>query len=390
MPSDLSDGSKIIIKIEGFSHILSHAAKAFFYATCINPLDESNGNVKKIIGRIKKSVYFASSKPIFFRQKENMLCIQLKNNDPYFCLAAEEYLLKNFSEDIFMLWQSDNAVVVGKHQNALAEINYPFVYRNNITVARRISGGGTVFHDAGNVNFSYIKNVSSPAEISFKLFTEPVVKALAKLDVKATTSGRNDLLVEGKKISGNAEHIFKNRVLHHGTLLFNSNLLTLGQSIKVIPGKYQGKAVQSNRSVVTNISPFLKKKWSVSDFSSFLLEVQLENEDNSVYELNEKDNRAIQKMVDEKFSTWDWNYGYSPKYSFHNEFLFEGKKLKVELQVEKGRIVSSDCSGDFFTGNELEILNESLVGEKHFYSDIRAKLEEIRLGIPDELVFGFF
>lgn len=319
-----------------------------------------------------------------------MLCIQLKKNDPYFCLAAEEYLLKNFSDDIFMLWQSENTVVAGKHQNAMAEINYPFVHRNNITVARRISGGGTVFHDAGNVNFAYIRNVKSPAEISFKLFTEPVVKALAKLGVKATTSGRNDLLVEGKKISGNAEHVFKNRVLHHGTLLFNSNLETLGQSIKVIPGKYHGKAVQSNRSMVTNILPFLKKKWSVHDFRSFLLDVQLENADNSVYELNEKDNQTIQKLVDEKFSTWDWNYGYSPKYSFKNEFHAEGKILNIELKVEKGRITESNCCGDFFTEGELKIFNKSLSGKRHFYSDILQKMEKIRPGISDEFVFGFF
>jgi lipoate-protein ligase A len=272
----------------------------------------------------------------------------------------------------------------------MAEINYPFVHRNNITVARRISGGGTVFHDAGNVNFAYIKNVSSPAEISFKLFTRPVVEALAKLDVKATTSGRNDLLVDGNKISGNAEHVFKNRVLHHGTLLFNSNLETLGQSIKAIPWKYQGKAVQSNRSAVTNILPFLKKQLSVNDFSAFLLEVHLENEENSFYELHEDDNRAIQKLVDEKFSAWDWNYGYSPKYTFRNNLYSEGKKLKVELQVEKGRIVSSNCSGEFFTENELEILNKSLVGGKHFYPNIRQMLEKILPEVSDELVFGFF
>lgn len=319
-----------------------------------------------------------------------MLCIQLKNNDPYFCLAAEEYLLKNFSEDIFMLWQSENTVVVGKHQNALAEINYPFVHKNGITVARRISGGGTVFHDTGNVNFAYIKNVSSPAEISFKLFTEPVVKALAKLGVKASTSGRNDLLVEGRKISGNAEHVFKNRVLHHGTLLFNSNLETLGQSIKVIPGKYHGKAVQSNRSVVANISSFTKNGWSVNEFSSFLFGFQLENSVNSVYELTEEDDQAIQNLVREKFKTWDWNFGYSPRYTFKNEFLFEGKKLIVELQVEKGRIVESKCSGDFFSVQEIKILNESLQGLRHFYSDIRQSLEKIFPEVSDELGFVFF
>jgi lipoate---protein ligase len=123
---------------------------------------------------------------------------------------------------------------------------------------------------------------------------------------------------------------------------------------------------------------------------SFLLEVQLEKSANSVYELNEKDNRAIQKLVDEKFKTWDWNYGYSPKYTFKNEFLSEGKKLKIELQVEKGRITVSNCSGDFFSRGELKILNESLAGERHFYPDIQKKLEEILPEVSDELVFVFF
>src|SRR5690554_4159748 len=185
-----------------------------------------------------------------------MRCIRLSSRDPYFCLAAEEYLMKKFTDDIFMLWQSDDTVVIGKHQNAMGEINYRYVHEQNITVARRISGGGTVFHDSGNLNFAYIKNVSSTSEISFTRFIQPITEALGSLGITATTSGRNDLLVDGKKVSGNAQHIFKNRVLHHGTLLFNSNLQTLGSSIKVIPGLYRDKAVQSNRSIVTNILPY--------------------------------------------------------------------------------------------------------------------------------------
>ncbi|MFW5822737.1 MAG: lipoate--protein ligase family protein, partial [Tangfeifania sp.] len=270
-----------------------------------------------------------------------MLCIQLENNDPYFCLAAEEYLLKNLQEDIFMLWQSHDTIVVGKHQNVLAEINYPFVQENNITLARRISGGGTVFHDSGNVNFAYIKNVNDTAEISFKKFTQPVVDALRKLGINAVNSGRNDLLVNDKKISGNAEHVFKKRVLHHGTLLFNSDLSNLGQSIKVVPGKYTDKAVQSNRSIVTNIQPFLKNKITTEKFRRFLLDVQLENEENSICELNEKDNRAIQKLADEKFKTWAWNFGYSPKYSFQDETTWGEKTLKVSLDAEKGWIAEA-------------------------------------------------
>lgn len=319
-----------------------------------------------------------------------MLCIQIENNDTFFCLAAEEYLLKNFTEDIFMLWQSTNSVVVGKHQNALAEIDFPFVHRKKIDVARRISGGGSVFHDSGNVNFTFIKNVKSAAEISFRLFTLPVVEALAKLGITASLSGRSDLIVGGKKISGNAQHVLKNRVLHHGTLLFNSNLETLGNSLNAAPGKYHGKAVQSVRSVVTNILPLLENNRSIADFNTFLMNEQLKNPDSKIYKLSAEDNQKIQELVQKKFSTWEWNYGYSPKYNFTNEYFSEDKKLEIELKVEKGKIVESNCSGDFFSSQEMKILNESFHGVRHIYWDIRQKLEKIYPAVPDELVFSFF
>jgi lipoate---protein ligase len=319
-----------------------------------------------------------------------MLCVHVKNTDPFYCLAAEEYLLKNFSDDIFMLWQSENTVVVGKHQIAMAEINYPYVHRNNIRVARRISGGGTVFHDAGNVNFAYIKNVSSPAEISFTRFTQPVVDALAELGITAITSGRNDLLVKGKKISGNAEHVFKNRVLHHGTLLFNSDLKILGKSLQASSGKYHGKAVQSNRSEVVNILPFLKKKRTTDEFSSFLLDVQLKKPSNRYYELNAHDIRVVQNLMNEKYTTWEWNFGYSPEYTFKNTGTIEGKSQHFELSVKKGRIVGVVLSGSSLSGDELNTLKNRLLGAKHFYDDIRIKLEEVLPKVSDDLIFTFF
>ena len=319
-----------------------------------------------------------------------MRCIYLKNINPYFCLAAEEYLLKNFNEDIFMLWQSENTVVVGKHQNALAEINYPFVRDNNIKVARRISGGGTVFHDAGNVNFAYIKNVASPAEISFKIFTEPVVKALSKIGITATTSGRNDLLIGDLKISGNAEHIYKNRVLHHGTLLFNTDLQNLSQAIKVIPGKYQDKAVQSNRSRVTNISNYLKEKISVEEFIRFLINVQLEDSSNSTMELSEKDVQIIQKLVNEKFETWMWNFGYSPKHTFKNTFRSNKKNLEIELLVIKGIIDSSKIIGNFFSEEINQRLILKLAGERHHFEAIQNILKKVLKTFPPELTNAFF
>lgn len=319
-----------------------------------------------------------------------MLCIHLKNTDPFFCLAAEEYLLKKFSDDIFMLWQSEDTVVVGKHQNALAEINYRFVRENNITVARRISGGGTVFHDVGNVNFAFIKNVGSPAEISFKMFTAPVVDALGKLDLKVTTSGRNDLLVGGLKISGNAEHVFKNRVLHHGTLLYHSNLESLGQAIKVVAGKYESKAVQSNPSPVANISSFLKNELTIDNFMQFLLDVQLENKGARFYEPGEMDIQNIQQLVEEKFKTWEWNFGYSPKYSFQNKIEIGGRGVNVNLKTIKGIISEIEIGGDYFSGEEKELLSENIRSKRHFFEDIQKELKRFTGDVPDDLVYAFF
>ena len=319
-----------------------------------------------------------------------MLCIHLKNTDPFFCLAAEEYLLKNFSEDIFMLWQSNDTVVVGKHQNLLAEINYPFVREKNITVARRISGGGTVFHDAGNVNFAYMKNVSSPAEIRFKRFTAPVVDALAELDVTATTSGRNDLLIEGLKISGNAEHVFKNRVLHHGTLLYNSNLESLGQAIKVVPGKYESKAVQSNRSPVANIISFLKNKMPIEDFIRFLLDFQLTTNEARFYELKEADVQNIQQLSEEKFRTWDWNFGYSPNYAFQNKTVIDGRGMEVHLKTVKGIITDIKVTGNYFSDEENEQLTNNLQGKRHFFEEVEKELKSFLTNFSDELVYSFF
>jgi lipoate-protein ligase A len=315
-----------------------------------------------------------------------MICINLKNTNPYFCLAAEEYLLKNFDDDIFMLWQSEDTVVLGKHQNALAEINYPFVRSNNITVARRISGGGTVFHDSGNVNFTFIKNVQSSAEISFKQFTEPVRDALAQLGIEATTSGRNDLLIEGFKVSGNAEHVFKKRVLHHGTLLFNSDLENLGQAIKVVPGKYESKAVQSNRSQVANISSFLKQEMEIKDFVDFLIEVQLKKPGNRKYELTDSDNITIQKLANEKFETWDWNFGYSPKYLFKNKVDIAGKRLSVQMSVKKGRVEECVISGDYFPAIEVIKISKGMIGQRHFFEDVK----ELLGAESQELTYAFF
>jgi lipoate---protein ligase len=320
-----------------------------------------------------------------------MLCIYREETDPFFCLAAEEYLLKKYTDDIFMLWQSYDTVVVGKHQNTMAEINYRFIRENGIKVARRISGGGTVFHDFGNVNFSFIKNVQSPHEISFKNFTESIISALLELGIIAVTSGRNDLLVNGKKISGNAEHIFKNRVLHHGTLLFNSNLNHLADAIRVIPGKYAGKAIHSSRSEVTNISDFLTLPVTRDEFIHHLLNHQIrQTRDNFLFSIPEPDLEGIRLLSAQKYKTWDWQYGYSPEYTFTNSVKFDNNQLIMNLTVKKGKIVSAKINGTYYLQDKALKLENILVNKPHCFESISEVHENLNIAPNKELIYSYF
>ena len=184
-----------------------------------------------------------------------MLCVNNIYTDPYFNMAMEEYFLKNFTENIFILWRNEPAVIVGKHQNSLAEINVDYVTEKGIKVVRRLTGGGAVFHDLGNINFTFIENGSKP---DFQKFTRPILDVLIDLGVDARFEGRNDLTIGGRKFSGNAIAVWKNRTLEHGTLLFSAVMEDLSGALKVNPLKFEDKAVKSTRSRVTNISEHLK------------------------------------------------------------------------------------------------------------------------------------
>lgn len=320
-----------------------------------------------------------------------MLVICLEQTDAGFCLACEEYLLKTRSEDIFMLWQSQSTVVVGKHQNALAEINYRYLREQEIQLARRISGGGTVFHDAGNINFTYIKNVSGPGEISFRRFVEPIVAALGEWGVYAEISGRNDLLVNGFKISGNAEHVFKNRVLHHGTLLYNAHLENLSEAIKVIPGKYHGKAVASNRSKVANIASFLTDPPPIGAFRDHLINFHLKRTgEQNIYHLTSDEVSAITQLTADKFHTVAWQLGYSPSYSFTNRFEENGQRMEIFLEVAKGTIVSSKLTGDLYPPGVMNYLRENSVGIFHSYEAVEALFREAGIKFSTDIIYAWF
>lgn len=297
---------------------------------------------------------------------EKFLCINNTNTDPYFNLATEEYLLKNKTDDIFMLWCNEPVVVVGKHQNAMAEINYEFIEKQKIKVARRLSGGGTVYHDAGNLNFTYIMNGETGKLVDFTRYTDDILEVLNNLGVPAARNKRNDLIINDKKISGNAEHIFKQRVIHHGTLLFNSDLEVLNEAIKVKTGEYSDKAVQSVRSKVTNIAPYLKTNLGIRDLRKELMDYMLQKYEHArIFQLSDDDITAIEKLKNEKYTTWDWIFGYSPKYVLKKEVLLEGKTMEVELTIKKGNILSALFSGELLNEVEINVLSQCLAGQRH-------------------------
>jgi len=308
-----------------------------------------------------------------------MLCIKNPETNPYFNLAAEEYVLKNFNENCFMLWRNRPSIIVGKHQNTLAEINIDYVKENNIDVVRRLSGGGAVFHDLGNLNFTFIKNVNKEENlVDFKKYTQPVIAVLNHLGVDAKFEGRNDIMINGRKVSGNAEHVFKRRVLHHGTLLFSSVMADLSQALKVNPLKYQDKGVKSVRSRVTNISEHLPHKMSVIEFHDKIFNFMVDSEEDAVlYEYTPEDIKNINQLVEKKYKTWEWNFGYSPKYNFEKLIRTNGGNLEIHLNVEKGIIVDLKIFGDFFGEKDIVEIEKLLINKKHHEKEIRQILEKI-------------
>ncbi len=307
-----------------------------------------------------------------------MLCIQNNKTNPYFNLAAEEYVLRNFKENCFMLWRNKPSIIVGKHQNALAEINFEYVKENNIDVARRLSGGGAVFHDLGNLNFTFIQNVEGDDNlVDFKKYTKPIIEVLHQLGINAIFEGRNDIMIDGKKISGNAEHIFKKRVLHHGTLLFSSVMNDLSQALKVNPLKYSDKGVKSVRSRVTNISDYLSEKMTVMEFRDKILSYILDSDDTAkIYEYNKNDIEQINQLVNHKYSTWKWNFGYSPKYNFEKHVETKNGNLEIQMNIEKGFIKDIKILTDFLTENDTSNIQKLLVGIEHEENSIRKTLQK--------------
>lgn len=300
--------------------------------------------------------------------------------DPYFNLASEEYLLENAEDDIFMLWRNAPSVIIGRNQNAWSEINVDFTEKNNICVARRLTGGGAVFHDLGNVNFSFVTEAKEDTRLNFAVFTEPIIKALEKMGLKASLDGRNDIVAGGYKVSGNAQCVFRRKngapmLLHHGTLLFGADLSKLVGALNVSEDKIRSKGIKSVKSRVANIKdiPGYSGPDNAEDLMSFLFS-RLSHI--PPVEFSKEETAKIKKLRDEKFSRWEWIFGASPDHEVSKKKRFPYGSIEIMFKTKSAVIDNISMSGDFFGTEDVSVLEKKLRGCNFKKEDVLSALTE--------------
>lgn len=295
-----------------------------------------------------------------------MKIIKQTSTDPYFNLATEQYILETMTEPTFMLWRNEPCVVIGRNQNAYGEINIEYTKEKNIKVSRRLTGGGAVFHDLGNVNFSFFDKSREENTLDFKGFTAPIIKALCDMGLNAELSGRNDITVNGYKVSGNAQCVYNGNILSHGCILYNADLSFVAGALNVDKEKLKSKGIDSVRSRVTNIADLLENPMSTVDFISYLESYV----DGEIYTFTDREIAEINKLNAEKYATWDWIWGRSKEYSTVNKERFPFGSVEVSLSVNNGIINDISFTGDYFSFKDVSELEKSMLGIRYDYDEI--------------------
>ncbi len=315
-----------------------------------------------------------------------MKFLKLDTTCPYLNLAIEEYLFNNSDDDVFMLWQNEPTVVIGRNQNAHVEINKKVVAEKGIHIARRITGGGAVYHDLGNLNYTFISSGGSRT-LDFEYFTAPIIEALGSIGVLAELSGRNDLTVLGKKISGNAQSVKEGRVLHHGTILFDTDLDMLSSVLNVDKEKIKSKAVKSTRSRVTNIKPLLAEKMDITKFIALISDFIVSSFSPKVIAPPHK--KEISELV-QRNSSDAWLYPASPlfsDYSIVKKQRYDFGTVEIHIAMSGENIKSTKIHGDFFGTKDISELESCLTGKRLGTVDITLNISDYIFGMTNEEFF---
>ncbi|HGA2251567.1 TPA: lipoate--protein ligase [Streptococcus agalactiae] len=302
------------------------------------------------------------------------------SNDPAYNVALEAYAFQKLTDidEIFILWINEPAIIIGRHQNTIQEINKEFIDKNGIHVVRRLSGGGAVYHDLNNLNYTIISNNTQEGAFDFQTFSKPVIDTLAKLGVKGEFTGRNDLEINGQKFAGNAQAYYKGRMMHHGCLLFDVDMSVLGQALKVSKDKIESKGIKSVRARVTNIVDHLSDKITVQEFSDAILaQMKEEYPEMDEYVLSDAELSEIQAMRDNQFATWDWTYGKAPEYTIERGVRYPAGKITTYANVENSTIKSVKIFGDFFGVKPVDDIEKMLEGVRYDYKDVLAALKTV-------------
>ncbi len=288
--------------------------------------------------------------------------LETGSNDPAWNLAFEEVVLESRRDDPYLiLWQNDNTIVVGQNQNTEEEINRDFVEEHGIHVVRRMTGGGAVYHDMGNLNYSFIDDAGELQDISYERFTNAVVSALKDLGLDACASGRNDILVNGYKVSGTAQRLCGGRILYHGTLLFDSRPEMIAGALDADPLKFTSKSKKSVRTRVGNIRSFLKNDMGINEFKEYLLKY-FGKDGFETDKLSETELEQVSKLKKDKYDTWQWTFGRSPKFNLSAKRKWDGGIVDIRIDVENGIINEIKFYGDYLSLRPISELEKSLVG----------------------------
>ena len=306
----------------------------------------------------------------------------LKNpsTNPYYNMAFDEYCLESLpiDEPVFFLWQNRPAVIVGYNQEVNTEVNLDYLKEKGIDLVRRVTGGGAVYHDLENLNYTIVGR-SEDLERDYPEYAALMMKALQALGVPATLSGRNDILVEGKKVSGFAKRVCKNRLMVHGTLMYNVDVDVLTHVLNPSTTKLQSKGIASVRSRVTNLCNYLPELSDIQAFKNRLEEILSNNYSDAEYKLSEADLAHIQRLTDEKFATWEWNYGRSPKATLVHSARLACGTVELHLTLAENRIASCRFGGDFLGNLPASDVEKALTGIPYEINEIRKCLSKIEI-----------